>query len=133
MGGIINFQLDKPADDQVTTANFAVQVQNVECIVAWHVELTISQKIGFVKKESWEGVISEALGLDPFQEPSQSGTRKYFRVKMQVVRQDPPDESDWEELYIYDHGDDCLLCNFSSYVNDYKTDEVKAFNTYPFM
>ena len=127
MGGIINFQLDKPADDKVTKAKFAVKAQNgnIEYIFR-DLELTICQKIGFVKKDSWEAVIRQALCQDPFLE--QSGTRKYFRVQMQVVRQEPPDESDWEELYIYEHGADCLLCNFPTYINDFKTDEVKAFN-----
>ena len=133
--------MDKPADDQVTKANFALKVQtlngNIEYINLpdFEVELTICQKIGFVKKESWQGVISQVLALGPFHEQSQSGTRKYRKLQMQVVRQDPPDKSDWKELYIYDHGhgDECLLCNFPTYINDFKTDEVKVFNIFHFM
>ena len=131
--------MDKPADDQVTKANFAVEVQypngNMENInlPEFEAELTICQKIGFVKKESWQGVISQVLALDPFHEQSQSGTRKYCKLQMQVVRQDPPDKSDWEELYIYGHGDDCLLCNWPTYINDFKTDEVNVFNIFCFV
>ena len=112
MGREITFELNEPADEKVTRANFTVQVQNqYDIFILNDVELKIYQKFGLVKKESWEAAIRQALHHSR-ESSSQSGSSSKCLIKMQLVRHDPPDQSDWEELFIYEHAeDDCLLCD----------------------
>ena len=79
---------------------------NVICFL-----LNCPQRLGLVEKESWEAAIHLAQGHMGDSSQSGSNSRKCV-IKMQLVRHDPPDQSDWDELYIYEHtDDDCLLCD----------------------
>ena len=113
-GREINFRLSEPADEKVT-ANFAVQIRvpsgEFELILSG-VKLEIHQKFGLVERESWEAAIH--LALEHMGDSSQSGSNsRKCLIKMQLVRHDPPDQSDWDELLIYEHAeDDCPYCDF---------------------
>ena len=111
MGREITFRLNEPADEKVTRANFLGQ-NGTDMFILNNVELTINQKLGLVEKESWEAAIRQALNHSR-ESSSQSGGKSKCLVKMQLVRQDPPDQSDWEELFVYEHEeDDCPHCDF---------------------
>ena len=125
MGSQINFRLSKPADEKVT-ATFAVETQtgDLELLLS-EVKLDISQRHGLVEKESWVAAIHLALGHMGESSQSCSRSRKCL-LKMQLVRHDPPDQSDWDDLWIYEHAeDDCPYCDLptteeasiSGYVN----------------
>ena len=110
--------MNEPANEKITRAHFVVQVQDVQdqydIFILKNVELKIRQELGLVKKEYWEAAIRQALDHSAGSS-SQSGSSNKCLVKMQLVRQDPPGESDWEELLIYEHAeDDCPYCDSST-------------------
>ena len=122
MGRDITFRLNEPADEEVT-ANFAIPAKNedneIHIIIEVDVKLEIKQTLGLVEKDLWQAAINGALALccSPVQ-PSTSkssqlcNSKKKFPLRMQLVRQDPPGESDWDELVIYEHiEDDCPYCD----------------------
>ena len=126
MGREINFRLSEPADEKVT-ATFAVQTQTGDFeLILSEVKLDIGQRHGLVEKESWEAAIPLALGHIGESSQSGSNSRKCL-IKMQLVRHNPPDQSDWDDLYIYEHADDdCLLCDSPT------TEEVSLFWIFQF-
>ena len=114
MGREINFRLSEPTDEKVT-ANFAFPAKygdiEINHIIVSDVKLEIKQTLGLVEKDSCQAVIHAALVQRAESSQSCDSTRK-CPLRMQLVRQDPPGESDWDELVIYEHTeDDCPYCD----------------------
>ena len=114
MGRDINFRLSEPADEKVT-ANFAIPAQyegiEINHIIVGDVKLEIKQTLGLLEKDSWQAVIHAALVHSAESSQSCNSKRKCI-LRMQLVRQDPPGKSDWDELVIYEHAeDDCPYCD----------------------